>query len=153
MWFANKTDKGIKHHAHFKLFPQVSFSAFITRLFIANVTPHISKMELLWGAVQLCTALASSPSSPSHCSSLLMQIECCIDEWVTGTQMDISFTVQDYCSIYDSHVKCLQEFDKATKEYGQCFKVWLQTNEKTGNWTVVAGPRGCEVGPVAVAAA
>ena len=21
MWFANKTDKGIKHHMHFKLFP------------------------------------------------------------------------------------------------------------------------------------
>ena len=54
---------------------------FITRLFIANVTP---------------------------------QIECCIDEWVTGMRTDISFTVQDYCGIYDSHLKCLQEFDEVS---------------------------------------
>ena len=49
---------------------------------------------------------------------LTSQIECCIDEWMTGTQTDIPFTVQDYRSGYDSHLKCLQEFDKVTKEFG-----------------------------------
>ena len=28
------------------------------------------------------------------------------------------FMVQDYCSGYDSHLKCLQEFDEAMKEFG-----------------------------------
>ena len=26
--------------------------------------------------------------------------------------------IQDYCARYDSHLKCLQDFDKATKEFG-----------------------------------
>ena len=26
--------------------------------------------------------------------------------------------VQDYCSGYDLHLKCLQEFDEVTKEFG-----------------------------------
>ena len=37
---------------------------------------------------------------------------------MTGTQMDIPFTVQNYHSGYDSHLKCLQEFDEVTKEFG-----------------------------------
>ena len=47
------------------------------------------------------------------------QIECCIDKWMTGTCSDIFFTVHDYCGRYESHLKCLQDFDKATKEYGR----------------------------------
>jgi len=35
-----------------------------------------------------------------------------------GTRMDIPFTVQDYHAGYDLHLKCLQEFDEATKEFG-----------------------------------
>ncbi|KIM54882.1 hypothetical protein SCLCIDRAFT_35172, partial [Scleroderma citrinum Foug A] len=49
---------------------------------------------------------------------VLTAIECCIDEWMTGMQTDIPFTIQDYCAGYDSHLKCLQDFDKATKEFG-----------------------------------
>jgi len=37
---------------------------------------------------------------------------------MTGTWTDIPFTVQDYRARYDSHLKCLQEFDEATKEFG-----------------------------------
>ncbi|KIM66098.1 hypothetical protein SCLCIDRAFT_111670, partial [Scleroderma citrinum Foug A] len=49
---------------------------------------------------------------------VLSAIECCIDEWMTGTRLDIFFTVHDYCGRYESHLKCLQDFDEATKEYG-----------------------------------
>ncbi|KIM51901.1 hypothetical protein SCLCIDRAFT_33076 [Scleroderma citrinum Foug A] len=48
---------------------------------------------------------------------VLTAIECCIDEWMTGTWMDIPFMVQDYRSRYDLHLKCLQEFDEVTKEF------------------------------------
>jgi len=34
-----------------------------------------------------------------------------------GTRSDIAFT-DDYHGIYESHLKCLQEFDEAMKEYG-----------------------------------
>ena len=30
---------------------------------------------------------------------------------------DIPFTIQDYRARYDSHLKCLQDFDEATKEF------------------------------------
>ncbi|KIM63104.1 hypothetical protein SCLCIDRAFT_118117, partial [Scleroderma citrinum Foug A] len=49
---------------------------------------------------------------------VLTAIECCIDKWMTGMQMDILFMAQDYFSGYDSHLKCLQEFDEAMKEFG-----------------------------------
>ncbi|KAI5997562.1 hypothetical protein EDD15DRAFT_2410951 [Pisolithus albus] len=45
------------------------------------------------------------------------QIECCIDEWSTGTRTDIPFTIQEYRATYDSHLKCLQAFAEATKTY------------------------------------
>ena len=48
----------------------------------------------------------------------IIEIECCIDEWTTGTRMDVPFTVHDYCVGYESHLKCLQDFDEATKEFG-----------------------------------
>ena len=37
---------------------------------------------------------------------------------MSGMWMDIAFTVHDYHRIYDSHLKCLQDFDEATKEFG-----------------------------------
>ncbi|KIM62578.1 hypothetical protein SCLCIDRAFT_1175667, partial [Scleroderma citrinum Foug A] len=49
---------------------------------------------------------------------ILTAIECCIDEWTTGMWMDIAFMVHDYRGVYDSHLKCLQDFDEATKEFG-----------------------------------
>jgi len=32
--------------------------------------------------------------------------------------MDIAFTVHDYHVIYALHLKCLQDFDEAMKEFG-----------------------------------
>ncbi|KAI6095823.1 hypothetical protein EV401DRAFT_2083474 [Pisolithus croceorrhizus] len=48
---------------------------------------------------------------------VLMAIECCIDEWMTGMQTDIPFTIQEYRAAYESHLKCLQAFEDATKTY------------------------------------
>ena len=31
---------------------------------------------------------------------------------------NIPFTIQDYRTGYDSHLKCLQDIDEATKEFG-----------------------------------
>ncbi|KAI6020337.1 hypothetical protein BKA83DRAFT_4495093 [Pisolithus microcarpus] len=48
---------------------------------------------------------------------VLTVIECCIDEWMTGTWTDIPFTIQEYRSTYKSHLKCLHAFEDATKDY------------------------------------
>ncbi|KIK19784.1 hypothetical protein PISMIDRAFT_106938, partial [Pisolithus microcarpus 441] len=48
---------------------------------------------------------------------VLTAIECCIDEWMTGTWTDIPFTIQEYCGTYESHLKCLHAFEDATKDY------------------------------------
>ncbi|KAI6016278.1 hypothetical protein PISMIDRAFT_77965, partial [Pisolithus microcarpus 441] len=48
---------------------------------------------------------------------VLAGIECCIDEWMTGTRTDILFTIQEYRSTYESHLNCLQAFEDATKTY------------------------------------
>ncbi|KAI6024873.1 hypothetical protein BKA83DRAFT_4051981 [Pisolithus microcarpus] len=48
---------------------------------------------------------------------VLTAIECCIDEWMTGTRTDIPFTIQEYRGTYESHLKCLHAFEDATKDY------------------------------------
>ena len=61
-------------------------------------------------------------------TDVMAQIECCIDKWTTGTHLDIFFTVHDYHGGYESHLKCLQDFDKAMKEYGMlkgiCMRIY-----------------------------
>ncbi|KAI5985846.1 hypothetical protein EDD15DRAFT_2116152, partial [Pisolithus albus] len=49
---------------------------------------------------------------------VLTAIECCIDEWAMGKRGDISFTTQEYRSVYEAYLKCLQDFDDATKDVG-----------------------------------
>ncbi|KAI5980564.1 hypothetical protein EDD15DRAFT_2382220 [Pisolithus albus] len=48
---------------------------------------------------------------------VLTAIECCIDEWMTGTRTDIPFSIQEYRGVYESHLKCLQAFEEATRTY------------------------------------
>ncbi|KAI5987190.1 hypothetical protein EDD15DRAFT_2152343, partial [Pisolithus albus] len=48
---------------------------------------------------------------------VLTAIECCIDEWATGSRTDIPFTIQEYRGAYESHLKCLHAFEDATKLY------------------------------------
>ncbi|KAI5981563.1 hypothetical protein EDD15DRAFT_2379389 [Pisolithus albus] len=49
---------------------------------------------------------------------VLTAIECCIDEWATGKWGDIPFTTQEYHPVYEAYLKCLQDFDYATKDVG-----------------------------------
>ena len=39
-----------------------------------------------------------------------------MDDWHTHT--DVPFTVHDYHGRYEFHLKCLQDFNKAMKEFG-----------------------------------
>ncbi|KIK10400.1 hypothetical protein PISMIDRAFT_124438 [Pisolithus microcarpus 441] len=61
-------------------------------------------------------------------TDIMAQIECCIDEWVTGTCMDVAFTIQEYRGMFESHLNCLREFEEATKQYrvlsGICNKIY-----------------------------
>ncbi|KAI5987797.1 hypothetical protein EDC04DRAFT_2588976 [Pisolithus marmoratus] len=41
-----------------------------------------------------------------------------IYEQMTGTWMDIAFTIQEYHNIFESHLNCLWAFEEATKEVG-----------------------------------
>ncbi|KAJ7824478.1 hypothetical protein B0H13DRAFT_2375458 [Mycena leptocephala] len=45
---------------------------------------------------------------------VLSAIECSIDEWATGIKTDVPFTSADYRSVYQEHLKCLNEFEKHT---------------------------------------
>ncbi|KAI6035761.1 hypothetical protein EDC04DRAFT_2518960, partial [Pisolithus marmoratus] len=47
---------------------------------------------------------------------VLTAVECCVDEWMTSTWMDIAFTIQEYCNISDLQLNCLWAFEEATKE-------------------------------------
>ncbi|KAI6039364.1 hypothetical protein EDC04DRAFT_2603227 [Pisolithus marmoratus] len=66
--------------------------------------------------------------SPAYVDSSSGVIECCIDEWVTGMQMDIAFTIQENHGVFKSHLNCLHEFEEATKEFevlpGICKKMY-----------------------------
>ena len=44
------------------------------------------------------------------------QIECCIDEWITGIKTDIPFSTALYKDVYEDHIRCLERFNKITKQ-------------------------------------
>lgn len=50
-------------------------------------------------------------------------MECAINEWASGIKADISFSAADYRSIHVSHLKCLQDFDAATKKHDLLIKI------------------------------
>ena len=54
---------------------------------------------------------------PSSTDYVLLQIECCIDEWVTGLKEDIKFTSAAYVSVYHGHLDSLQRFGERTAPY------------------------------------
>ncbi|KAH7918951.1 hypothetical protein BV22DRAFT_1023796 [Leucogyrophana mollusca] len=41
----------------------------------------------------------------------------CIDKWATGIRTDIPFTINEYKSVFEAHIKTLKEFDEHTKEH------------------------------------
>jgi hypothetical protein len=44
-------------------------------------------------------------------------MECGIDEWGTGIKTDVAFTVADYRTVFDAHLRCLRDFREATKKH------------------------------------
>ncbi|KAI5987433.1 hypothetical protein EDD15DRAFT_2372133 [Pisolithus albus] len=60
---------------------------------------------------------------------VLTAIECCIDEWATGKRGDIPFTTQEYRPVYEAYLKCLQDFDYATKDVGVLWAICTRIYE------------------------
>ncbi|KAI5989443.1 hypothetical protein EDC04DRAFT_2588370, partial [Pisolithus marmoratus] len=87
---------------------------------------------------------------------VLTAIECCIDEWATGKWGDISFTMQEYHLVYDSYVKCLQDFDSATKAVGVlptiCSRIYKVGHIHSGASALTTEPQ-CKVSACVIAAA
>ncbi|KAJ7196363.1 hypothetical protein GGX14DRAFT_197174 [Mycena pura] len=50
---------------------------------------------------------------------ILTVIENCIDEWATGTHIDIDFKMKDYEPIYRTHIQALEAFDARGPALGQ----------------------------------
>ena len=49
---------------------------------------------------------------------IFLQIECNINEWISGTKIEVTFWAEDYRAIYDSHVDSLNSFGKYSKSKG-----------------------------------
>ncbi|KZP29136.1 hypothetical protein FIBSPDRAFT_728048 [Athelia psychrophila] len=64
---------------------------------------------------------------------ILTAIECCIDEWSTGSQTLKKFTSDEYSVIYDEHMSGLADFDENTKEYG-LLPLLLSRLYNNGRW-------------------
>ncbi|KAJ7094999.1 hypothetical protein C8R44DRAFT_890125 [Mycena epipterygia] len=55
------------------------------------------------------------PALPKPAFALILSaIECSIDEWATGIKTDVPFTAADYRSVYQEHLTCLADFEKAS---------------------------------------
>jgi len=46
-----------------------------------------------------------------------LQIECCIDEFGTGSKIDIPFTAEAYKDVFREHLQMLDKFEEHTKEH------------------------------------
>lgn len=91
MWFRNKQDEGVIHEENFS---PLSIEA--VALVLAAVCYH------LWLFINHLTC---------H-----VQIECCIDEWISGIRSDIPFSAALYKDVYEDHIRCLERFNRVTKQ-------------------------------------
>ncbi|KAI6012376.1 hypothetical protein EDC04DRAFT_2904893 [Pisolithus marmoratus] len=87
---------------------------------------------------------------------VLTAIKCCIDEWVTGKWGDISFTTQEYRSVYEAYLKCLKDFDNTTKEVhvllAICTRIYEASRVRSGAGTITTESQ-CKVSAHVVATA
>ncbi|KAJ7930331.1 hypothetical protein B0H13DRAFT_1962243 [Mycena leptocephala] len=58
-----------------------------------------------------------SPLRSRSLAAILTAVENNIDERLTGIMTDVPFTVNDYRSVYEAHVKALEEFAVHTDKY------------------------------------
>ena len=90
MWFRNKQDEGVIHEANFN--------------------------PLTTEALALVLAAVRSPDNSLIPLTCCLQIECCIDEWISGIRADIPFSTALYKDVYEDHIRCLEHFNKVTKQ-------------------------------------
>jgi len=57
---------------------------------------------------------------------MFSQMGCGIDEWGTGIKTEVAFTAVDYCSIFNTHLKCLHNFRDATKKHELLEKICMK---------------------------
>jgi hypothetical protein len=91
MWFRNKQDEGVIHEENF-----------------SPLT--IETVALVLSAV--CESLECFLIPLKSC----LQIECCIDEWISGVRTDIPFSTALYKDVYQDHIRTLERFDKVTNQ-------------------------------------
>ncbi|KAH7920577.1 hypothetical protein BV22DRAFT_1020929, partial [Leucogyrophana mollusca] len=48
---------------------------------------------------------------------VIAAIECCVDEWTTGSHSDVAFTEDDYKEVYEKHLTNLLKFEEHTKAH------------------------------------
>ena len=102
MWFKNKRSEGI-------IYPD---------LFNPISVPSIAL---------ILTAVSSSMNYYSVSTNLSTpQIECNIDEWISGTKTDVTFWADDYRALYDSHFLSLTSFGQYSESKGVDLLGWLQ---------------------------
>ena len=53
-------------------------------------------------------------------------MECGIDEWGMGIKTDITFTAVDYRTVFAAHLKCLHNFQEATKKHELLDKICVK---------------------------
>jgi hypothetical protein len=89
-WFRNKNDVGVTYPEYFK--------DGIALVMIALVVTAVC------GYIYRCLMLIRQ-----H-----LKIENCIDEWLTGEQVDIAFTGDRYREKFNAHLTALQNFEDET---------------------------------------
>jgi hypothetical protein len=57
------------------------------------------------------------------------QIECSIDEWATGTRVDIHFSEEGYKNVFEEHLSVFNDFADFCKENG-CPQLVLKLLER-----------------------
>ncbi|KAJ7212606.1 hypothetical protein GGX14DRAFT_393507 [Mycena pura] len=77
---------------------------------------------------------------PLYALALVLTVmENCIDEWITGTRIDVPFTANDYRTVYESHIKSLEAFQARGEKY-QLLENILRKLHKNGRFHSGAQP-------------
>jgi len=92
IWFKNKRDEGVVYTDLFNPLPVQAIALVLTGV---GLSSHIF--------------VSSDLTS--------LQIECNIDEWITGIKTDVTFWADEYRSVYLDHVKSLTAFGEHTKKH------------------------------------
>lgn len=93
VYYKSATDDGIVIADVYEPFPFVALALILTAVSFVFM-------------VEARCALTFLPSPPVH------QIQCGIDEWDTGVHCNVTFSEENYSSIYETHLKELKKFER-----------------------------------------